>query len=188
MKLIGSKTSPFVRRIRLFLAEAPYEFEILDVLSEPGRSQVFAKNPVGRIPVLIDGQTVIWDSRLILRYLLEKTRRPLPSLETELKLDLIDNANDTGVALFQIKKFNLDPHWQNTFSKNQVDRLNKILNHLEHGKKPELETFEGIWLFCLLDWIEFREVSKISGHFPKLEVFWTESKRHKLAIATDPRS
>jgi glutathione S-transferase len=51
MKLYGSLTSPFVRKVRIVLAEKqlPCEF----VVTEPGRVQAVAHlNPLGRVPVL----------------------------------------------------------------------------------------------------------------------------------------
>ncbi len=69
MKLIGSNTSPYVRKVRLVLLEKnlPHTY-VIDPPSEPG-SQVYSVNPLGRIPALIinDG-TCIFDSTVIAEY------------------------------------------------------------------------------------------------------------------------
>src|SRR5664279_3159064 len=70
MKLIGSLTSPYVRKVRIVLAEKKidYEFE-LDSPWTP-QTQVSNSNPLGKIPVLIlDDSTVLFDSRVIVEYI-----------------------------------------------------------------------------------------------------------------------
>jgi len=70
MKLIGSLTSPYVRKARVVLAEKKidYDFE-LDSPWTP-ENQVANVNPLGKIPVLIlDDDTVLFDSRVIVEYL-----------------------------------------------------------------------------------------------------------------------
>ena len=70
MKLIGSLTSPFVRKVRVVLAEKKIEcgFEI-DSPWTP-ESNVPNINPLGKIPVLaLDEDIVLFDSRVISEYL-----------------------------------------------------------------------------------------------------------------------
>ena len=70
MKLIGSLTSPYVRKARVVLAEKKidYDFE-LDSPWTPN-NQVNNVNPLGKIPVLVlDDNTVLFDSRVIVEYL-----------------------------------------------------------------------------------------------------------------------
>ena len=70
MKLIGSLTSPYVRKARIVLAEKKieYDFEIDSPWSPD--SKVPNVNPLGKIPVLVlDDETVLFDSRVIVEYL-----------------------------------------------------------------------------------------------------------------------
>lgn len=70
MKLIGSLTSPYVRKARVVLAEKKieYDFELDSPWSED--TKVPAVNPLGKIPALIlDDETVLFDSRVIVEYL-----------------------------------------------------------------------------------------------------------------------
>ena len=66
MKLIGSLTSPFVRKVRIVLAEKKIEYDFeLDSPWTP-ESNVPNINPLGKIPVLVlDEDTVLFDSRVI---------------------------------------------------------------------------------------------------------------------------
>ena len=70
MKLIGSLTSPYVRKIRIVLAEKKIDYDlVLDSPWEPG-NQVVALNPLGKVPVLVlDDDSTIFDSRVIAEYL-----------------------------------------------------------------------------------------------------------------------
>ena len=70
MKLIGSLTSPYVRKVRIVLAEKKIEYEFeLDSPWSPG-SNVPNINPLGKIPVLVlDEETTLFDSRVISEYL-----------------------------------------------------------------------------------------------------------------------
>ena len=69
MKLLGTNTSPYVRKARLVLLEKniPHEY-LVDPPREPG-SQVARVNPLGRIPALIlDDETCVFDSTVIAEY------------------------------------------------------------------------------------------------------------------------
>lgn len=69
MKLIGSLTSPFVRKVRIVMAEKKldYKFELEDVWSPT--STIQAANPLGKVPCLVmEGGEAIFDSRVIVEY------------------------------------------------------------------------------------------------------------------------
>jgi glutathione S-transferase len=69
MKLLGSHTSPYARKVRLVLLEKniPHEF-INDPPREPG-SLSARVNPLARIPALIlDDETCVFDSPVIAEY------------------------------------------------------------------------------------------------------------------------
>ncbi len=69
MKLLGTPTSPYVRKVRLMQLEKkiPHEY-LIDPPREPG-SLVVRVNPLGRIPALIlDDETCVFDSPVIAEY------------------------------------------------------------------------------------------------------------------------
>ena len=81
LKLIGAHISPFVRKVRIMLAEKnlPYEH---DPMVPFGVSDDYKRmNPLGKIPVLTDGDKVLPDSSAICVYL-EKIQ-PEPSLYSD---------------------------------------------------------------------------------------------------------
>lgn len=107
MKLIGTPTSPYVRKVRIVLAEKKMEYEfIVDVPSQEG-SRVPSLNPLGRIPVLLlDEETPLYDSRVIVEHIDNVTPNnkllPGPNRErTEIKRweALADGLCDAAVAV-----------------------------------------------------------------------------------------
>ena len=78
MKLLGTPTSPYVRKVRLMLLEKniPHEY-LIDPPREPG-SLVVRVNPLGRIPALIlDDETCVFDSPVIADYVDTLNDRPI---------------------------------------------------------------------------------------------------------------
>lgn len=69
MKLLGTNTSPYVRKVRLVLLEKNISHDyVVDPPREPG-SLVARANPLGRIPALIlDDETCVFDSPVIAEY------------------------------------------------------------------------------------------------------------------------
>jgi glutathione S-transferase len=70
MKLIGSVTSPYVRKVRVVMAEKKldYSFELENVWGS--QTRIHLSNPLGKVPCLVmeDG-TAMYDSRVIAEYL-----------------------------------------------------------------------------------------------------------------------
>ena len=69
MKLIGSNTSPYVRKVRVVMAEKKldYDYVLEDVWS--ASTSIGLSNPLGKVPCLVmEGGEVISDSRVIVEY------------------------------------------------------------------------------------------------------------------------
>ncbi len=85
MKLIGSLTSPYVRKVRVVMAEKKLDFQLL--LEDPwGTEAVLASNPLGKVPCLVmEGGEAVFDSRVIVEYLdtLSPVGKLIPSLSRE---------------------------------------------------------------------------------------------------------
>jgi glutathione S-transferase len=70
MKLLGSTASPYVRKVRVVMAEKKldYEFVTDDVWS--AGTTIVESNPLGKVPCLVmDGAEALFDSRVIVEYL-----------------------------------------------------------------------------------------------------------------------
>ncbi|MDB5816612.1 MAG: glutathione transferase domain containing protein [Rhizobacter sp.] len=68
MKLIGSLSSPYVRKVRIVMAEKKldYRLELEDVWNSDAISK---SNPLGKVPCLVmEGGEAVFDSRVIVEY------------------------------------------------------------------------------------------------------------------------
>jgi glutathione S-transferase len=68
MKLLGSPTSPYVRKVRIVMAEKKldYQFVVEDVW---GSDAILKSNPLGKVPCLVmEGGEAVFDSRVIVEY------------------------------------------------------------------------------------------------------------------------
>jgi glutathione S-transferase len=69
MKLIGALTSPYVRKVRIVMAEKKLDFQLVleDVWSQ---DEILKSNPLGKVPCLVmEGGEAVFDSRVIVEYL-----------------------------------------------------------------------------------------------------------------------
>src|SRR6187402_2290659 len=69
MKLIGSLTSPYVRKVRIVMAEKKLDFQFVreDVWVT---DSVLKSNPLGKVPCLVmEGGEAVFDSRVIVEYI-----------------------------------------------------------------------------------------------------------------------
>ena len=88
MKLIGSLTSPYVRKVRIVMAEKKldYQHELEDVWAS---DKIMKSNPLGKVPCLVlPGGEAIFDSRVIVEYL--DTRSPVSRLIPESSRERIE--------------------------------------------------------------------------------------------------
>ncbi len=70
MKLIGALTSPYVRKVRVVMAEKKLDYQLVteDVWSADTRIADY--NPLGKVPCLVmEGGEAVFDSRVIVEYL-----------------------------------------------------------------------------------------------------------------------
>jgi glutathione S-transferase len=145
MKLIGSHTSPFVRKVRIVLAEKKIEYDF--VIDSPWLegSKVPNINPLGKIPALVlDDDTPLFDSRVIVEYIDSVTPNnkliPAPSRErTEVKRweALADGVCDAAAAVFLEAK--RPPAQQSAdWIARQRDKITRGLEFMaeELGEKP----------------------------------------------------
>jgi glutathione S-transferase len=108
MKLIGSATSPFVRKVRVVMAEKKLDFSlVLENVWAP-ETTIAQVNPLGKIPCLVmeDG-SALYDSRVIVEYLdtLTPVCKLLPTINrerTEVKVweALADGVLDAAITVF----------------------------------------------------------------------------------------
>ncbi len=168
LTLIGSLTSPYVRKIRILLAEKklPYEWILDDVWGQ--NPHVAAHNPLAQVPcLLIDKKEALIDSRVIAEYLEHLAPMHLPSepmqrIEALKWAALCDGLMDAA-AKYRVEQLRPETlQWPNWFAR-QRGKLHAGLSAIEQqlSAHPWLanDTYSvaDIGLVCVLNFIDFRQ-------------------------------
>ena len=83
--LYDAARCPYCARVRILLAEKEIPFETVEIDLDSRPAWLYEKNPVGKVPVLEEGDFVLPESRVIMEYLEERYPEPplLPSQPAE---------------------------------------------------------------------------------------------------------
>jgi glutathione S-transferase len=171
MKLIGSLTSPYVRKVRIVMAEKKldYQFDLEDVWANDA---MLVFNPLGKVPCLVlEGGEAVFDSRVIVEYL--DTRSPVSRLipetgreRTEVRTweALADGLLDAAILA------RLEQHWpgrteaqrSTAWIERQMSRVDAALAAMSKGlgEKPWCSgnhlSLADIAAGCALGYLDFR--------------------------------
>ncbi len=184
MKLIGSLTSPYVRKIRIVLAEKKIDYEfVLDSPWEAG-NQVAALNPLGKVPVLIlDDDSTLYDSRVIAEYLdaVAPNNRLIPAsgrerISVKRWEALADGVLDAAVAAY-LELRRPDGERSPSWIERQRGKVHQALQAMsdELGDQPWCHgnslSLADIAVGCALGYVAFRLGDiKWAEQFPNLAV------------------
>lgn len=179
MKLIGSLGSPYVRKVRVVMAEKKldYTFVLEDVWSENTAIQI--SNPLGKVPCLVmeDGGAM-FDSHVIVEYL--DTLTPVGKLipantreRAEVKCweALADGVAEAGILMRLERLQRPVEHQSEIWVARQRGKVDAGLKAMAAGlgEKPFCSgnhyTLADVAVGCALGWISFR--------FPEIE--WRET-------------
>ena len=70
MKLIGAVTSPYVRKVRIVMAEKKLDYQFISEDVWSAQTRIQESNPLGKVPCLVmEGGEAVFDSRVIVEYL-----------------------------------------------------------------------------------------------------------------------
>lgn len=86
MKLIGSTTSPYVRKVRVVMAEKKLDYQFVTENVWSADTRIGESNPLGKVPCLVmEGAEALFDSRVIVEYLdtLSPVGKLIPGLGRE---------------------------------------------------------------------------------------------------------
>ena len=168
MKLVGSRTSPFVRKIRVLLAEKQIACDFVEENPWSPDSGVAKFNPLNKVPALVmDEGECLYDSPVIAEYL-----DSLPGVtfipaalneRVRVRRDeaLGDGIADAGIAIFLERKREAarqDPAW----IARQGDKVSAGIAALAKSvaARPATGarrmTLGDIACGCALFWLEFR--------------------------------
>src|SRR6059058_2991638 len=70
MKLIGSTSSPYVRKVRVVMSEKKLDYQFVEEDVWAAETSIAQSNPLGKVPCLVmEGGEALFDSRVIVEYL-----------------------------------------------------------------------------------------------------------------------
>ncbi|WP_318357117.1 glutathione S-transferase [Enterobacter sp.] len=171
MKLIGSYTSPFVRKISVILLEKGITFEFVNELPYNAENGVSQYNPLGKVPALVTDDGEVWyDSPLIAEYLelLDIAPEMLPrEPQASLKMRQIEALADgiMDAALVSVRE-QARPVAQQSETEllRQREKVSRGLDALEGyvtdgTLQAEPLNVANIAVACAIGYINFRRVS-----------------------------
>lgn len=187
--LYGSRPSHFVRRIRMVMENIPFTFDEMNIFETEDAIKLNKINPVNQVPVLMDGDVRIWDSRQIFYYLNRKHNLCKLSLEDENTLTAIEGGMSAGVTLLMMKRSGLNIQEPYMVVTRQKERIESVLDYIkpylmDQGLKEW--NFITISLYSFLDWAIFREVAQFD-HRPEVAKFLSTHAHRPIVKQTDPR-
>jgi glutathione S-transferase len=172
MKLIGSTSSPYVRKVRIVMAEKKLDYDFVTEDVWAADSTISQSNPLGKVPCLVmEGGEALFDSRVIVEYLdtLSPVGKLIPAVgreRAEVKTweALADGVLDAAILA------RLESHWagRNKAHRSQawIDRqLLKVHASLKAmsqglGEKPFCAgiylSLADIAVGCALGYLDFR--------------------------------
>lgn len=170
MKLIGSLASPYVRKVRIVMAEKKIEYDFVPENVWAADTAIQQSNPLGKVPCLVmeDGGAM-FDSRVIVEYLdtLTPVGKLIPTQGREragVKCweALADGVVDAAI-LVRLEK-NLRPEAQQSpeWISRQMGKVHAGLKAMSNGlgETPfcsgNQHTLADVAVVCALGWLSFR--------------------------------
>ena len=171
MKLIGSYTSPFVRKISVLLLEKGITFEFINEQPYNAENGVALYNPLGKVPALVtdDGET--WfDSPIIAEYIellgiapAMMPREPKAALVIKQIEALADGIMDAALTSVREQARPVAQQSETELLR-QREKINRSLDRCEalirEGKiEPDAVNLATIAIACAIGYLNFRRVS-----------------------------
>jgi len=174
LKIFGSTTSPYVRRVRIVTSELGIATEWTDTSTDGGQAELRALSPIWKVPVARIDQQLIYDSAQINRMVLARWGNGTLLRYDELQPDdinlimVIDGALDALINSFYLSKDGITPA-TSPYVKKQHERASASLAWLEQRVKgPYLGRVEQfglceIALISALDWMRLRNTFDVDS-------------------------
>ncbi|HFV5436109.1 glutathione S-transferase [Escherichia coli] len=171
MKLVGSYTSPFVRKLSILLLEKGITFEFINELPYNADNGVAQFNPLGKVPVLVTEEDECWfDSPIIAEYIelmnvapAMLPRDPLESLRVRKIEALADGIMDAGLVSVREQARPAAQQSEDELLR-QREKINRSLDVLEGylvdgTLKTDTVNLATIAIACAVGYLNFRRVA-----------------------------
>ena len=200
MKLLGSVTSPFVRKVRVVLLEKRIDFEFVTDCMAGTDPLIEAHNPLGKIPALVlDDGVCLFDSQVITEYLdaISPVAHLIPEPTRERSLvkrweALADGILDAGVSIV-LELRRPENERSLTWMARQRGKMERGLAAMSRdlGQRQwctaEAMNLSDIATGCVLLWLDFRFPDLDWRHqYPNLDALATKLAQRKSFKETPP--
>jgi glutathione S-transferase len=161
MKLYGTTTSPFVRRVRVVAAEVGEPVDLVNTAADAGQAQLREVSPIRKVPTAVFGARTIFDSRAIIKWMVT-TRGwgdlapPHDTWKEENLLNAIDAAADSVIQVFYLRRDGVAVDGT-AFAQRQLERADAIFKWLAPQLRTDALGLPEISTLCMLDWMDFRQ-------------------------------
>jgi glutathione S-transferase len=161
MRLFGTTTSPFVRRVRVVAAEVDEPVDRVDTATDDGMALLRSVSPIRKVPVAMIDERLLFDSRVIIDWLVT-TRGwggimpPRDRWHEQNLLNAIDAALDSVIQLFYLRRDGVTVDGT-AYAQRQLERTDAIFGYLAKQLSPERFALPEISVCCALDWMDFRK-------------------------------
>lgn len=191
LKLFGSFTSPYVRRVRIVALELGVEMDWVDTTTAAGQASLRQFNPLWKVPAATVEGEPCFESSQINNQLLDRfgpgPLAPRSTLDGPARnaMAVVDGALDALINAFYLSKDGVIAN-ETSYLQKQYDRAASALNWLEQRVRgPWLTSTEQfglpeIALLTALDWIRFRDAYPVARH-PQL-VRCAEEHRGRASV------
>ena len=202
MKLIGSLTSPYVRKVRIVFSEKKVDVDLELENVWAAETKIAQNNPLGKIPCLIlDDGEAIYDSRVIAEYAdtLSPVSKLIPAGSRERAAvktweALADGVADAGILARLEHTFHTPEQQSNAWLERQMGKINGALAQMSrelgenawcHGNQM---TLADIAVGCALGYMLFRFPNVAwQAQYPNLDALYQKLMlRPSFAETTPP--
>jgi glutathione S-transferase len=161
MRLFGTTTSPFVRRVRVVAAEVGEPVDRVDTATDLGMAQLRDVSPIRKVPVAIIDNRLLYDSRVIIDWLTStrgwgEIEPPRDRWREQNLLNAIDAALDSVIQLFYLRRDGVSVDGT-PYAQRNLDRADAIFAWLARELRPAAFALPEISVACALDWMDFRQ-------------------------------
>jgi glutathione S-transferase len=186
MRLYGTTTSPFVRRVRVIAAEVGEPLDRIETGSDEGQAGLRAVSPIRKVPVAIIDDRLIYDSRAIIDYLTVTrgygaVEPPRDRWREQNLLNAVDAALDAVLQLFALRRDGVAIDGT-PYATRQLERADAVFSWLGGQLAPDRRTFSTgfglpeLALVCALDWMDFRKAypTERAGTLVGVRAAWSD--------------
>jgi len=170
MKLIGSTTSPYVRKVRVVMAEKKLDYAFLQENVWAADTSIQESNPLGKVPcLLMEDGGAMFDSRVIVEYLdtLTPVGKLIPALgreRAEVKCweALADGVLDAAILVRLERTLRPAEQQSEEWIQRQLGKVSAGLKAMSTGLNDDPFccgnhlTLADISVACALGWLSFR--------------------------------